>query len=36
VAYLKEHKVDLMVLDMIMDSGIDGLDTYWNVLEIRP
>ncbi len=27
VAYLKEHKVDLMVLDMIMDPGIDGLDT---------
>ena len=30
VAYLKEHKVDLMVLDMIMDPGMDGLDTYRN------
>jgi len=36
VGYLKEHKVDLMVLDMIMDPGIDGLDTYRSVLEIRP
>ena len=36
VAYMKEHKVDLMVLDMIMDPGIDGLDTYKSVLEIYP
>jgi len=36
VAYLKEHNVDLMVLDMIMDPGMDGLDTYRKVLEIHP
>ncbi len=36
VAYLKEHRVDLIVLDMIMDPGMDGLDTYRSVLEIRP
>jgi CheY-like chemotaxis protein len=36
VAYLKEHQVDLMVLDMIMDPGMDGLDTYRSVLEIHP
>lgn len=36
VIYLKEHSVDLIVLDMIMDPGIDGLDTYRNVLAIRP
>jgi CheY-like chemotaxis protein len=36
VAYLKEHQVDLIVLDMIMDPGIDGLDTYRSVLEIHP
>jgi CheY-like chemotaxis protein len=36
VAYMKEHKVDLMVLDMIMDPGMDGLDTYRSVLAIRP
>jgi len=36
VAYMKEHKVDLIVLDMIMDPGMDGLDTYRSILEIRP
>jgi signal transduction histidine kinase/CheY-like chemotaxis protein len=36
IAYIKEHKVDLLVLDMIMDPGIDGLDTYRSVLEIKP
>ena len=35
VEYLKEHKADLMVLDMIMDPGMDGLDTYRSVLEIH-
>jgi two-component system cell cycle sensor histidine kinase/response regulator CckA len=35
VAYVKEHEVDLIVLDMIMDPGMDGLDTYRNVLDIR-
>lgn len=34
--YLKTHQADLMVLDMIMDPGMDGLDTYRNALEIRP
>jgi len=36
VAYLQEHNVDLMVLDMIMDPGMDGLDTYRSVIDIRP
>jgi len=36
VAYLKKHKADLMILDMIMDPGIDGLETYRRVLEINP
>jgi CheY-like chemotaxis protein len=36
VAYMKEHEVDLMVLDMIMDPGMDGLDTYRSVLAIHP
>ena len=27
---------DLMVLDMIMDPGMDGLETYRNILEIHP
>jgi PAS domain S-box-containing protein len=34
--YLQEHTVDLVVLDMIMDPGMDGLDTYRKILEIRP
>jgi len=36
VAYLKEHKADLVILDMIMDPGMDGLDTYRSVLEMCP
>lgn len=34
--YLKKNKVDLIVLDMIMDPGIDGLETYERILEINP
>jgi DNA-binding NarL/FixJ family response regulator len=26
----------MLILDMIMDPGIDGLDTYRSVLEIHP
>jgi two-component system, cell cycle sensor histidine kinase and response regulator CckA len=36
VEYLKKHKVALIVLDMIMDPGIDGLETYRRILEIAP
>ena len=36
VEYIKEHAVALVVLDMIMDPGMDGLDTYAGLLEIRP
>jgi two-component system cell cycle sensor histidine kinase/response regulator CckA len=35
VEYLKDHKIDLLVLDMIMDPGMDGLDTYKSVLKIN-
>jgi PAS domain S-box-containing protein len=34
--YLKTSKADLIVLDMIMDPGIDGLETYQRVLAINP
>ncbi len=34
--YLKHHKADLLILDMIMDPGIDGLETYKQVLELHP
>jgi len=36
IAYLKEHTADLIVLDMIMAPGIDGLETYKRILEILP
>jgi two-component system, cell cycle sensor histidine kinase and response regulator CckA len=34
--YIKNNSVDLLVLDMIMDPGMDGLDTYKKILEIHP
>lgn len=36
VEYLKANKADLIVLDMIMDPGIDGLETYRRILKIMP
>ncbi len=36
VEYLKENNADLLVLDMIMEPGIDGLETYKQVLELNP
>ncbi|MDM8542363.1 CHASE4 domain-containing protein [Desulfococcaceae bacterium HSG9] len=36
VEFVREHKVDLLILDMIMAPGMDGLDTYQKILEIRP
>lgn len=36
IAYLLDHSVDLLVLDMIMTPGIDGLDTYRAILTHHP
>ena len=36
VDYLKNNSADLLVLDMIMDPGIDGLETYKRILELHP
>ncbi len=36
VDYLKNNRADLVVLDMIMDPGMDGLDTYREILKIHP
>ena len=36
VAYLHNHSADLLVLDMIMVPGMDGLDTYKKIVEIFP
>ena len=34
--YLKTNRADLVVLDMIMDPGMDGLETYRKIIEIVP
>ena len=36
VEYLKEHTVDLIMLDMIMDPGINGRETYERITKIHP
>jgi signal transduction histidine kinase/ActR/RegA family two-component response regulator len=36
VEYLKNRRVDLLVLDMIMDPGIDGIETFRQALQINP
>jgi signal transduction histidine kinase/CHASE2 domain-containing sensor protein len=36
VDYLRSNPVDLLVLDMIMEPGIDGLETYRRIISIRP
>ena len=36
VKYLQEHTVDLILLDMIMDPGINGRETYERVIKIHP
>ena len=36
VDYISENPVDLLILDMIMDPGIDGLETYKRILKFNP
>jgi CheY-like chemotaxis protein len=36
VEYLQTDHTDIIILDMIMDPGMDGLDTYRKILEIHP
>ena len=36
VDYLENHSVDLVVLDMIMVDGMDGLDTYRAIKKLNP
>ena len=36
VEFLKQQPVDLMVLDMVMPLGMDGLETYRHVISIYP
>ena len=35
IVYMSDNSADLLVLDMIMDPGIDGLDTYRKILELH-
>lgn len=36
IEYLRRETVDILILDMIMDPGIDGFETYRRILEIHP
>ncbi len=36
IAFVKSQSVDLLILDMIMAPGIDGLETYRQCRKIRP
>jgi signal transduction histidine kinase len=36
VDFVAKQPVDLLLLDMIMDPGIDGLETYKRILKTRP
>ncbi|WP_163338540.1 PAS domain-containing sensor histidine kinase [Desulfopila sp. IMCC35008] len=36
IEYLRSHSADLVVLDMILEGGIGGLETYKRILEIHP
>lgn len=36
VAYLREHHVDLLLLDVLLENGIDGIETYRRVQQEHP
>lgn len=36
ISYLKRKTADLVILDMLMPPGIDGLSTYEEILKIKP
>jgi two-component system, cell cycle sensor histidine kinase and response regulator CckA len=36
IQYLHKNSADLIVLDMIMDPGMDGLDTYKEIVKLHP
>jgi len=36
LAYMEENGADLLVLDMIMNPGMDGLETYQKILQYHP
>jgi len=36
IEFLKDHEVNLLLLDMIMEPGMDGLETYRKITEMHP
>jgi two-component system cell cycle sensor histidine kinase/response regulator CckA len=34
--YLRDHDTDILVLDMLLEEGFDGLDTYREILRMKP
>lgn len=36
LVYLRENNADLVILDMIMDPGIDGLETFRSIIKFKP
>ena len=34
--HVQSHRTDLVILDMILGAGMDGLDTYRKILEVSP
>ncbi len=36
VEFLTNHRIDLLLLDMIMEPGMDGLDTYRKIVRLHP
>jgi PAS domain S-box-containing protein len=36
IIYMRNNAADLILLDMIMDPGLDGLDTYRRIIEQHP
>jgi CheY-like chemotaxis protein len=36
IEFVRQHSVDLVILDMIMEPGIDGRETYERMIKIHP
>jgi DNA-binding NtrC family response regulator len=36
IAFISQRPVDILILDMILEPTMDGLDTYRQILNIRP
>lgn len=36
IDYLQEHRADILLLDMIMEPGMDGLETYQHIVKTLP